>query len=185
MAYHFFLIKPPMTGPRLCACWLALTVLGPPSTSQADGLPELGAWAGRGDLEQTAPGGKQRGPGELRGLAAVPIDAEHGCRGLALHAQDRGIVAIVRCAGDRWYLCLGGAQHCPDGKARPARRVERVVEFTTAELDYRYRAEFHAKQLIYRIQRRPCLVSYPHGCLVPGPGWQDSHTYRFSKDSVK
>jgi len=109
----------------------------------------------------------------------LPISGMQACNGITLKSDQETIVTVASCKSGQVFICPGGQEECNKDIFEPTEVSNGVMQMRVG--DFNYRVELTAEQMIYSIQKKPCLVPYPHGCLVNGPGWEDSLVYTFKK----
>jgi len=109
----------------------------------------------------------------------IAITGMKNCSGITLKTDQESIVTVGSCDAGKVFICPAGQENCNNENFTPTKLDDSVVHMRVD--DYNYRIEVKENQLIYRIQEKSCLIPYPHGCLVNGPGWNDLVVYTFKK----
>ena len=115
----------------------------------------------------------------MTAVTNVPITGMKNCNGFTLKTDEKSIVTVGMCDSGKVFLCPTGQDNCNNDFFGPTEVGSDVVHMRVD--DNNYQLEISKNQLIYRIQEKPCLIPYPHGCLLNGPGWNDLVVYTFKK----
>ncbi len=112
-------------------------------------------------------------------LSNIAIKNRKDCQGILLSSSEKGeIVALGLCENKEYIICAGGLDYCSPEQYKTQKK-DNAVELYSNFNKSNFRLEFHADALIYKIQKKSCLIPYPHGCFINGWRWEDRSIYEF------
>jgi hypothetical protein len=145
-------------------------------------IPDFESIAGMGQVEQLEPDKKAATiNARLTYIPDMLIGEKSEVRGLWLQTENESIVALARGDSGQVFICPGGPDHCKGEYIKAAEIKGKVLKMRSELGESRYMVEFSDNGLVYRIQKKNCLIRYPHGCLIHGFGWHDRYVYAFQR----
>ena len=143
------------------------------------------ALVGKGEIIQKKhklDGGNSTVNGLMSYVSEISLVGEKNCFGISLTSSVDYIAFLVACPSGQYYFCTKKPSACVDKYVGRVRVKGNRFELRSSSSDTRYRIKIYPGRLLYRVYESDCLISYPHGCLVDGFGWNEIFSYDFRKN---
>lgn len=168
---------------------LPLNTLSKTNLLNVESLKQL---AGNGQILVTHPPSlkQERINGQLIFINDIDVEGEINCSALVLvknhnlskEIHEQYLVAISTCSSGASFICLGRPDICDKVHSSQTKVEGNSLERYLSYGDVVYRVEIFKNKFILKEKESKCLLSSPHGCIIPLPGWKDYLVYSFTRD---